>query len=94
MKKTSFIILLVIEIFAGLISMGLLFSDVGALIYLIAALGFSIVLAPFFVCLRKATEETKKAKIRRNMLLIMLLPTIVAIIVVVAVVATMFVYFL
>lgn len=93
MKKTSFIILLIIEFFAGLIAMGLLFPDVGALIYLIAAVVFSVVLAPFFVCLRRATEETKKAKIRRNMLLIMLIPTIVAIFMVVAVVVSLIAYF-
>lgn len=93
MKKTPFIIFLVIELFAGLIAMGLLFSDVGTFIYLIAAVVFAAVLIPFFLRLNKETDELKKAKIRRNMLLIMLIPTIVAILVVVAVVASMIAYF-
>lgn len=93
MKKTPFIILLSIELFADLIAMGLMFSDVGALIYLIAAVIFAAVLVPFFVCLKSETDELKKRKIRRNMLLIMLIPAVVAIVIVIAVVAAMLVYF-
>lgn len=93
MKKNSFIALLIVELVADLIAMGLLFSNVGALIYPIAAVAFAVVLAPFFVCLKKATEETKKEKIRRNILLIMLLPAIVAILAVIAVVVAMLAYF-
>lgn len=93
MKKTPFIILLVIELFAGLMAMGLLFSDAGALIYLIAAVVFAAVLIPFFVCLRNAADETRKAKIRRNIFLVMLIPIAAAILAAAAVVVTMLVYF-
>ena len=48
-------------------AMGLLFSDMGAIIYLFAAVGFSAVLAPFAIRLKKEPDETKKRKIRRNM---------------------------
>lgn len=46
MKKDTFIVLMVIEGFFALIAMGLLFSDMGAIIYLYAAVAFSGVLAP------------------------------------------------
>ena len=65
---------MVIEGFFALIAMGLLFSDMGAIIYLYAAVVFSVVLAPFAICLKKEEDEAKKRKIRRNMALILLLP--------------------
>lgn len=93
MKKSVFVFLLCIEIFADLIAMGLLFSDAGALIYLIAAAVFAAVLIPCFVRLKKEPDELKKKKIRRNMILIMLLPMVVALLIVAAVVVSMILYF-
>ena len=60
MKKDTFIVLMVIEGFFALIAMGLLFSDMGAIIYLYAAVAFSGVLAPFAIRLKKETDEAKK----------------------------------
>lgn len=93
MEKKPFYILLIFELFADMIAMGLLFSDLGALIYLIAAVLFALVLTPFFICLAKAKDEARKARIRRNMLLVMLIPAAIAIVVVLAVVVTMLAYF-
>lgn len=93
MKKTSFTILLVIEIIAGLIAVGLLLSDLGALSYLIGIAIFAVVLLPFFVCLKKANNESKKEKIRRNILLVMLIPTVIALVAIAYVVVGLVIYF-
>ena len=78
MTKTTFVILIVVETLAALVSMGLLFSDVGAMIYPISLAIFVIVLAPFYLRL-KNSEEIKKRKIRLCMVLIMLIPIVAAI---------------
>ena len=78
MAKTTFVILIVVETLAALVSMGLLFSDVGAMIYPISLAIFAAVLAPFYLRMKKA-EETKKRKIRLWMVLIMLIPIVAAI---------------
>ena len=93
MKKDTFIVLMVIEGFLALASMGLLFSDVGAVIYLIALAAFAIVLAPFFICLRKESDEAKKRKIRRNMALILLIPIAAAAVAIAVVVIGLMLYF-
>ena len=89
MKKNTFIVVMVVEGLVALISMGLLFSDVGAVIYLIALAVFAAVLAPFYVRLRKEPDETKKRKIRRNMALVLLIPIVVAAVAVILVVAAL-----
>ena len=86
MKKDSFIVVMIIEGLAALVSMGLLFSDVGAVIYLIALVVFAAVLAPFYIRLRKKPDEAKKRKIRRNMALVLLIPIVVAVVAVALVV--------
>ena len=58
--------------------MGLLFSDVGAMIYPISLAIASAVLAPLYLWMKKA-EEAKKRKIRLWMVLIMLIPILAAI---------------
>jgi hypothetical protein len=78
MGHTTFLFAMVIECLLALISMGLLFSDVGALIYPISLALFAAVLAPFYLRLRKTEEEAKKRKIRRNMALVLLLPIVAA----------------
>ena len=90
MKKDTFIVLMVIEGFFALIAMGLLFSDMGAIIYLYAAVAFSGVLAPFAIRLKKEEDEAKKRKIRRNMALILLLPIAAGLIAIVLVVIALF----
>lgn len=90
MKKDTFIVLMVIEGFFALIAMGLLFSDMGAIIYLYAAVVFSVVLSPFAICLKKETDEAKKRKIRRNMALILLLPIVAGLIAIALVVIALF----
>ena len=90
MKKDTFIVLMVIEGFFALIAMGLLFSDIGAIIYLYDAVAFSVVLAPFAICLKKETDEAKKRKIRRNMALILLLPIAAGLIAIALVVIALF----
>jgi heme/copper-type cytochrome/quinol oxidase subunit 2 len=94
MKKSSFTILFIIEIIAGLISVGLLLSDWGATSYLIGIAIFAVVLLPFFVCLIRANDESKKAKIRRNILLVMLIPAIIAIVTIIYVVVALLTYFI
>ena len=93
MKKNTFIVVMVVEGLVALISMGLLFSDVGAVIYLIALAVFAAVLAPFFIRLRKEPDEAKKRKIRRNMVLVLLIPIAIAAVAVVAVVVSLMLYF-
>lgn len=85
MAKTTFAVLMIVETLAALISMGLLFSDVGAMIYPISIAIFAAVLAPFYLWMKKA-EEAKKRKIRLWMVLIMSIPIVVAIATVVMVV--------
>ena len=89
MKKNTFIVVMVIEGLAALVSMGLLFSDVGAVIYLIALAVFAAVLAPFYIRLRKEPDEAKKRKIRRNMVLVLLIPIVVAVVAVILVVTAL-----
>ena len=89
MKKDTFIVVMIIEGLAALVSMGLLFSDVGAVIYLIALVVFAAVLAPFCIRLRKEPDEAKKRKIRRNMALILLIPIVVAVVAVILVVTAL-----
>ena len=74
MNRNTFILSMVVESFFALVAMGLMFSDVGAIIYLYAGAAFALVLSPFILRLRKEQDETKKRKIRRNMALLMLLP--------------------
>ena len=93
MKKETFIAVMTTEGIVALVSMGLLFSDVGAVIYLIALAVFAAVLAPFFIRLRKEPDEAKKRKIRRNMVLVLLIPIAIAAVAVVAVVVSLMLYF-
>ena len=86
MKKENFIVVVIVEVLVALIAMCLLFSDVGALIYPISLAIFSAVLAPFFIRLKKESNEEKRRKIRRNMVLVMLLPIFAAIATIVLVV--------
>ena len=85
MAKTTFVILMVVETLVALVSMGLLFSDVGAMIYPISLAIFAAVQAPFYLLMKKA-EEAKKRKLRLWMVLIMSIPIVVAIAAVVMVV--------
>ena len=93
MKKDTFLVVMIVEGFAALVSMGLLFSDVGAIIYLISAVVFGVVLAPFFVRLKKVTDEAKKRKIRRNMALVLLIPIVIAAVAVALVVAALMIFY-
>lgn len=93
MKKVPFCILLTIELLVGLIAMGLLLSNIGAFSYLVAGVVFAAALTPFFLKLKKTEEEAQKAKIRRNMFLVMLLPIAAAMVAVIVVVVSLFSYF-
>ena len=62
MKKDIFIVVMIIEGLAALVLMGLLFSDVGAVIYLIALAVFAAVLAPFYIRLRRGSDQAKKER--------------------------------
>ena len=92
MKKTPFIVIFTLELLAALIAAGLLLSNMGALCYPVAAGVYAFVLTPFFLKLRK-TEEAKKAKIRRNILLILLIPIAIAMAAVIALVVSLLLYF-
>lgn len=93
MKKASFILLFTLELIWAMIAMGLLMSDLGAICYLIAAVIFTVVLTPFFIKLKKTDDETKKGKIRRNILLLLLIPIIFALSSIIAVLVALFTYF-
>ena len=93
MKKDVFHVVFCIELLAALVSMGLMFSDMGAVIYLIALAVFAAVLAPFFIRLRKEADEEKKRKIRRNMALVLLIPIAVAAVAVAVVVISLMIYY-
>ena len=93
MTKDMFTFLMGVTTIVALLAMGLLFSDVGALIYPISLALFAAVQAPFFIRLKKEEDETKKRKIRRNMVLIMLLPIAAALIAIVVVVGMLAAYF-
>lgn len=93
MNRNTFVFLMVIEGFFAMAAMGLLFSDMGAIIYLFAAVVFSAVLAPFAIRLKKEADEAKKRKIRRNMALVLLIPIVIAAIAAAAVVTALMIYF-
>ena len=93
MKKDTFIVVMAIEGLAALVSMGLLFSDVGAVIYLIALAVFAAVLAPFYIRLKQESDEAKKRKIRRNMALVLLIPIVAAVVAIAIVVISLMIYF-
>lgn len=93
MTKSTFVALMIVETVFALISMGLLFSDVGAMIYPISLAIFAVVLAPFWLWLKKTQDETKKRKIRIVMALIMLLPIAAAVISVLVVVTALMMYY-
>ena len=90
MKKEIFVPVMIAEVLADLLSMGLLFSDVGALIYPISLALFAVILAPFFLWLKRTEDEGKKQKIRLWMALVMLLPIAAAVVAIVLVVAALF----
>ena len=93
MKKETFIPVMIAEVLADLVSMGLLFSDVGALIYPISLALFAVVLAPFYLRMKTEPEEAKKRKLRLWMVLIMLIPMLAAVAAIGYVVFALFLYF-
>ena len=93
MKKDTFIVVMALEGFAALVAMGLMFSDMGAVIYPISLAIFAAVLAPFYIRLRKEPDEAKKRKIRRNMALVLLIPIVIAVVMVAVVVTALMIYF-
>ena len=93
MNRNTFIFSMAFEVFFAFAAIGLLFNNVGAIVYLYALLGFSAVLAPFFIRLKKEQDEAKKMKIRRNIALILLLPIIAGVIAIAVVtIALMFAF--
>ena len=62
MSKGVFLILMPLEFLAALIGAAILFPDIGAVIYLIAAAVFIAVLYPFYRRLKKEEDEAKKRK--------------------------------
>lgn len=93
MTKNAFVAVMIVETLLALVSMGLLFSDVGAAIYPISLALFAVVLAPFYLWLKKTDEEAKKRKIRLWMALIMLLPIVATMITVLYFVTALMLYF-
>ena len=93
MNRNTFILSMVVESFFALAAMGLIFSDVGAIIYLYAIVVFGLVLSPFILRLKKAQDEAKKRKIRRNMALLLLIPIAAGVIAYVAVVVILIIGF-
>ena len=79
-SRTVFILSMFFETFFALASVGMLFNEVGAIVYLYAIAVFAAVLTPFFIRLKKAQDERKKEKIRRNIALILLIPIVAGVI--------------
>ena len=93
MTKDMFTFLMGVTTIVALLAMGLLFSDVGALIYPISLALFAVVLAPFYLRLKKTEDEEKKRKIRRNMALVLLIPIVAAVVAIAIVVISLMIYF-
>ena len=93
MKKKPFIILLIIEILVDLIAMAMLMSDLQAFSYLVGAGILAVLMTPFFLALKKTEDEAKKAKIRRNLFLVLLLPFLLGVAAFVYVVVALLLYF-
>lgn len=93
MKKNTFIFLMIVESFFALASIGLLFNEVGAIVYLYALIAFAIVFTPLFIRLKKEPDEKKKRKIRLAMALILLLPIVAAVVAIAIVVVGLMLYF-
>ena len=93
MRKDNFIVFLVLEIFFGLISIAMIFNEVGAMIYLYSAIVFAAVLSPFFMRLKKTEDEAGKRKIRRNIFLVMLIPIAAGVIAIALVVGVLLIGF-
>ena len=74
MSREIFLILMPLEFLAALVGAAMVFPDIGAVIYLIAAALFVAVLYPFYRRLKKEEDEAKKRKIRRTMSLLLLIP--------------------
>ena len=74
MSREIFLILMPLEFLAALVGAAMVFPDIGAVIYLIAAALFVAVLYPFYRRLKKVEDEAKKRKIRRTMSLLLLIP--------------------
>ena len=64
MSREIFLILMPLEFLAALVGAAMVFPDIGAVIYLIAAALFVAVLYPFYRRLKKEEDEAKKRKIR------------------------------
>ena len=93
MKNNTFIVLFIIEFLAALVMMGLMFSDMGVVIYLVNSVVFIAILFPFFIQLKNSSDEVEKRKIRHKILLLLLIPTFVGLSIVTFVVANLFMYF-
>ena len=93
MKKDIFIILFVVELFTALIMTAWMFSDFGAVIYIIASAVFAVVLYPFFKKLKNETDEDKKKKIRCKILLVLIAPVAIALAVIVILVTNLIIYY-
>ena len=93
MSRNTFVFAMIFETFLAFAAMGLLFSNVGALIYPISLAIFGVVLAPFYLRLKKAEDEEKKRKIRRNIALVMLLPIIAGLVAIVMVAVALMLLF-
>ena len=74
MSREIFLILMPLEFLSALVGAAMVFPDIGAVIYLIAAALFVAVLYPFYRRLKKEEDEAKKRKIRRTMSLLLLIP--------------------
>ena len=77
MKNVLFYIILILEFLLALLMMGWMFSDFGALIYLVSSVVLITIMSLFLNYLKKETDEKKRRKIRRQLLLVMLIPTVV-----------------
>ena len=74
MSREIFLILMPLEFLAALVGAAMVFPDIGAVIYLIAAALFVAVLYPFYRRVKQEEDEAKKRKIRRTMSLLLLIP--------------------
>ena len=54
MKGSTFKTFFTVEVIVALIAMGLMFSDLGAIVYVLSAILFAAVLVPLLVAIKRA----------------------------------------
>ena len=93
MKGSTFKTFFTVEVIVALIAMGLMFSDLGAIVYVLSAILFAAVLVPLLVAIKRADSEAKKKRLRLIIVLLTGIPIVVAVALIICVVVALLLYF-